>query len=928
METLVEREAELAELARAVSEVAAGRSAAIALEGPVGIGKSELVREALAMGRAGGLAPFLARASDEERQVPFGVVRQLLEPALAARDDATRDSLFAGAAELARPLVDRRAAPVAKLPGPAVDRFALLHGLYWLVVELADGGPLLLAVDDLQWADAPSLEWLAFLARRLEGLPVLLTVAARRPDVATGEEVERFLATLPARTVRPAPLSRAGTGRLVRERLPEAPDAFCDGVHAATGGNPFFLLELVSARRQAPVGSAGWTELVASTTPAVSARVNQRLAVLPPDSAAVGLAAAVLGDGASLRLVAELAELELGAAARAREALERAEVLRPGEPLEFTHPIVRAAIADGLPPATRRRLRRRAAVLLAEREEWTAAATHLLAVPPALDPEVVDVLRVAIRGALREGAPDVAAAFAARALDEPPGPEERPHVELELGSALRRCGREGAEAPLRAALDALLEPDDRGAAARELVQLLLDAGRVPEAIALIDEVVPALGAPAVVDELEAKRIDYLRLEPGGREELLRRLNGRAVSLDGGVADRIRLAHIAYELAATPGPAEKVADAAERALADEAPIDSAAPYFAAVALCISGRMAQADRRVTGFIARAQRTGTVGTFMGASGLRARLRFLQGRLLDAEADAQAMRALDDEGSLGTLLVAATHAEVLLAQGRVDEAEAALGGSEGTPGVALDDLLLHAHGRLDLARGEHAAALARFTEAGEAAERGGHRNPALVPWRSGVALAQHALGHAGEALLAAEEEVALGRTFGAAPALGPALRVRGIVSGPERGLEDLRASVELLEASEARLERVISRAALASALLETGDRDGARATARGAVEEATAIAAGAAEADAVAVLVAAGGRPRAAARTGGTALTAAEWRVSGLAREGLTNREIAQRLFVTEKTVEGHLANVFRKLGIRSRGQLEQALGTDPGA
>ncbi len=928
MQALVERETELAMIAQAVTEVSAGRSSALALEGPAGIGKSELLREAVAMARAGGLGVSLGRASEEERQIPFGVVRQLLEPALAAHDAASREALFSGAAGLARTLVDPGAIAPAADAGSPPDRFAQLHGLYWLVVGLADAGPLLLAVDDLQWVDGPSLEWLGFLARRLEGLPVLLLLSVRRPDPAVGEELERFLARVPARTARPAPLSPEGTVRLVRERMPEAPDEFCAEVHAATGGNPFFALELVTASRQAPEAGTAWAQLVAATPPGVASRVNQRLGALPEDSGAVARAAAVLGDLAPIELVAELAALDRGAAERARDALERAEVLRPGPALEFTHPIVRAAIADGLAPAERRALRRRAAGLLAARDEWNAAAAHLLAVPPARDPAAVGILRRAARAALAEGAPDAAATFAARALDEPPPADERPALLVELGSGLRRAGAEGAEAPLRAAVEELVEARERGVAARELVQLLLDSGRVPEGVALIDEIVPRLnGETALADELEAKRIDYLRLGPGARQEFLSHLNGRKVRVDGGIADRIRLAHIAYEIAASSGPADEVVRAAERALAGRPPIDSAAPYFAAYALAVSGRIAAADRHVTAFMERAQRTGCIGTFMGASGLRARMRYLQGRLVEAEADALAMRALDESGSLATLMVAATHAEVLIDQGRLDEAEHAFDGSRpGTPGVALDDILLYAHGRLHLARGEAAAALDRFTESGAAAETVGHRNPALVSWRSGLALAHHALDRREEAIAAAEEELALGRSFGGAPALGPALRVRGIVRGGEDGLADLRESVAVLTAAESRLELARSRAALAGALLAAGDRDGARAEARLAYDEARLLAARAVEVQARNVLVEAGGRPRLIDPGSVPGLTASELRVAGLARDGLTNREIAQRLFVTEKTVEGHLAGAFRKLGIRSRRQLGDALTPGP--
>src|SRR5215831_18806753 len=179
---LLERERELAALASALRQAERGRGGVVLVEAPAGLGKTSLLKAAGDAASEAGFACLRARASELERDFAYGCVRQLLEPAVA---DASSSGLFEGAASLSQPLF---APASARDLAPSADRaFSMLHGLYWLLNNLTEEGPVVLSVDDLHWCDAESLRFLTYLAPRLEGLTLALIASARGGEPVTGD---------------------------------------------------------------------------------------------------------------------------------------------------------------------------------------------------------------------------------------------------------------------------------------------------------------------------------------------------------------------------------------------------------------------------------------------------------------------------------------------------------------------------------------------------------------------------------------------------------------------------------------------------------------------------------------------------------------------------------------------------------------------
>jgi DNA-binding CsgD family transcriptional regulator len=933
---LLEREAELTAVAALLDTGAPSlRGRLLTLEGPPGIGKTSLLQETRRRAQRAGLDVLGARGSELEASFSFGVVRQLFEPFVAQLPESERAELLTGAAELATPLFE----PMQLAnEGPPEVSLAMLHGLYWLTANASARRPLLIAVDDLHWCDPPSLRWLAYLLPRLEGLDVALVVTLRSSEPGEDPALVGQIVSDPLATVlRPAPLTAEAVARLARETLsPDAEEDFSLACFEATGGNPLLVHELLNA-----VVAEGLDPL-ADNVPALGElaplagwrAVSVRLSRLPPEATRLAQAVAILGDDADPHQAAELADLDEQAASVATAALVRVDILQPSAPLAFVHQLMRGAVYEALTPHERDRGHARAAhLLLAAEVEPDRVAAHLLRVPPAGDPRVVTVLREAAKAASCRGASESAVTYLRRALAEPPTPEERGEVLLQLGYAEALVNGEAAVEHLTEAHELVSDPVRRAKAALMLGRQLFFL-RVDESVTVFTDALAELdGAePELARILESGLITNALFEPSLYPEARRRLDAvRRSPVNGSLSEKMLLALLAFHDARANVPASAAVGLARRALADRTLLPwevSSGPFIlASIVLALADRdeaMAMYDAAV----ADAHRRGSIIAFAAAKAHRAEMFVYRGDLAEAEVEGrEALAACDTWGMAAAFppLLAAFLSETLMEQGRLDEAESILargGFGEAPPGTVRPEYFLDRRARFRLLSGDLTGGLEEMLAAGSRFEAVGGRNPAFMPWRSQAALALLQLGDRDEAGRLADEEVALARTWGAPRALGAALRAAGLVRGGNEGLALLEEAVAVLAESPAKLEHAKARTELGAALRRANRRSAAREHLRRAVELASLCGAVPLVSRAEAELLATGARPRRVALSGLESLTPSERRVAEMASEGPTNREIAQALFVTPKTVEVHLSSVYRKLGISSRGQLANAL------
>ncbi|MDD7967177.1 ATP-binding protein [Actinomycetospora lemnae] len=933
MGAVLEREDELAATGELVDRVLRGGGGLLLVEGDAGIGKTTLVGAAREVADGRGVAVAGARGAELERELAFGVVHELLAPVVVpAAGDA--------AAAVRSP---------AASPAPGTDLFAVLHGLYWAVADRAAQGPLLLTVDDVHWCDLPSLRFLAYLARRLDGLPVALLVAGRPVvlDAARSEVLDAMAREPGVRVLRPAPLSRAGTRTLITAVLGTPDDDFEDACRGATGGNPFLLGELLAdLHREGTEPRAAAVERVAAAVPReVERSVRARLAALGPDAVSLARAAAVLGDGVDARRAAELASVAPEVAGPVVDALVTSRILAPGRAttgLAFLHPLVRSAVQAGTGPSEWAEAHRRAvAVLTAAGVDDDGLVRHLLAARPSGDPAVVAALRAAAGRAAARGVPESAAQLLRRALDEPPTGPASSAVLLELGSAEMRAGDPAALDHLLAAADEAGTVDARAVATLALGRVLLHAGRGVEAVrrllAVLEEVEAAEPGPPASEralELEAELVTVATQDPATRPvteaRLARRTRDPEPTTRGGC---VLLAALAVEETVVQGSRTRAVALAEAALTGGhllgEPVMARLPAVG-ITLALGGRPAAAVAMWDEAITALRRHGDMRGFALASAFRGYACTYTGDLVAALGDLrQAVELVERDPSqaLTRSFAVAWLVEGLLDTGELDTAEelvAAHAVRSGGP-MSAGSYLLRSRGRLRLAQGRPEEAARDLRECGGRLEAAGAGAGAVFRWRPGVALALRDQGDDDAARVVADEAVAAAEAWGAPLPLAEALRVAGEVAPRGEGIALLRRAVDV--AAEAPLERARDLLALGRALHRAGDRGEARDVLRDALDAAVERGATAIARAAQDELVATGARPRRPRTSGAEALTPTERRVAGAVAEGATNRAVAQALFVSEKTVETHLGSVYRKLGIAARSQLADALG-DAGA
>jgi DNA-binding CsgD family transcriptional regulator/tetratricopeptide (TPR) repeat protein len=927
---------DLESITAAVDAAVEGSGSVLLIEGEAGVGKTELLRAARRIAADAGLKPLAARASELERDYAFGIVRQLFQARLAELDAGARAEALSGAAALAGGLLD--VPDRERSPAGGESGFALLHGLYWLCANLALKQPLALAVDDAHWADLPSLRFLHFLAGRIEELPVLAIATVRTGEPDAPEAVLREIRSEQAsRRLRPTPLSLDATVSYLRERISSAAElAFCGACHHATGGNPLLLAELCQALtlegikpteaesvRVAEIGGRGLAE-----------RLLARIDRLGAEASAIARAVAILEPHATLRRVSATADLPADAAASSAHALVEAGVLADENPLRFTHPLLRSAVEGALTEPQRQHLHGAAALAHhAEAGEPGVIAAHLVQAETVAGEWVVHSLRAAAEQALARGAPEPATSFVRRALQEPVADPERIRLMRLLGSALIRAGDEDGIEWLKRARDASDEPDFRAWVVEEVGPSLMIRGRIEEYVALTEASIAELDGRTTETEL-ALLAALVRAGIGGYEDAFaapyERLREAARGTDGGSLER-RLAHQSLAFGGAFGlmSAAEARHHALLAIGDEDGAYEAAALgrplgMAAEALAICGETGRALKASEIGVQGMRRRASLFGLTSQLTTQATIHLSRGEIVAAAMDADEADRLAGGVPNVPQVVAGVRAVIALERG-----DAAAAGGILTDRGLMDDLpkggpigfIWLARARLRLGQGRAEAALADLSGAAAMFHGVGLVGPDLLPARLHRALALFALGRNDEASEMAEEEERWAREIENPRLVGEALRVRGAVDA-KAGIDALREAAETFGGTDFRLDHARALVDFGSALRRAKERKASREPLREGMEIAHGCGATALEERARVELAATGARPRSVLLTGAESLTPSERRVAELAATGMTNREIAQSLFVTPKTVETHLRHCYQKLDIAGRGDLSSAL------
>jgi DNA-binding CsgD family transcriptional regulator len=906
----LERAAELEQLTALLAAAADGRGQVCVIQGASGIGKSRLLEECAGLARLSGMAVMRARCSELASDYTFGVVRNLFEANVVRAEASARAELMRGPAALAEPVFGN---------GEAADEFSILHGLYWLTVNLAEQQPMAILIDDLPWADEWSLRFLAYLAERLDDVPVALIVTVRSGDPgAESPQVSRLLELGTSPAIRLAALTEDGVEALLRDALPghAVSASLAQTVLGQTGGNPFLVTAVADAIRAGD--DPGLT-----TPESVRRRIARRLARVGQAARALANAGSVLGDGTGLCDVVQLAGLEPDRGLAAAEELVRGEFLASADPITFAHRIVRTAVYSLLTPTERVAMHAGSATLLsANGADPEVVAEHLLLSGPPHQGWVVAALHDAGRSAARKGVPSNALRYLRRAAHIADPDALPPRLSVDLGLAEAAAGEPVSLHHFERALDRLGDATERAEALYSLGQTLYRFARHDEAAAAFHR-----GAELFDSADRQVRLRFAGAAWAAESHRAPAQGGPEGVFEGdGPGTRAVLAVQALQQSLIAPPADRAAALAIRALGNGALLaeqSSQGPgvNLAVLALLQCGRVIEAQEAADAIVCDAREHGAQLAYAEASLIRALVNYARGRVNDAAADAQAaLDVLGRSGSSHAQSALATLVNCMIERGELTEAESILGDAQDLLGQtpAINAYVLMVRGRLHLQRNDIDAARAALDATESIVGDFGDTNPTMLPWRSLAGVIAHRCGDTvrGQSLI--DKEVELAQLFEVPIPFGVALRRRALTETGEQALGTLREAITVLQGTEASLELARAHASLGRVLRRAGQRVEARAQLGIGMDLANRCGATGVEADIREELTAAGGRPRRSALTGLESLTPTELRVAKLAAQGTSNSVIAEHTFVARTTVAWHLRNIYRKLAIDSREQL----------
>jgi tetratricopeptide (TPR) repeat protein len=837
---LLERESELGELDAALALALMGAGRALAFEGHTGMGKSSLIAAAQERAEAAGLLVLRARCSPLEEEFAWGTAIELIESAMAASTKGARARLLKNADTPVFRLFDRRVA--AERSPTAQTIFSIINGLFWMIADMGERQPLAILVDDAHWCDAPSLRLLLYLLGRVDQLPVAVVLAYRPAahDQAP-DQLEGITSHQSSHVHHLSALGPDSVSTVVRSVFADATDAFCDACAQRTAGNPLYLQELLRALR-AEHGSSGEIEseqLQGMAPRSISRSLLVRVARVDKGAGALARAVAILGDRAEFRHAAEVAGLSADDAARALDALTGADVLQVGEPLAFVHPLVRTAIYDDIPGAQRSSAHLSAARLF-DRDDADPqrVAAHLLASGPRGEAWAATALQAAARLAVARASPESAAHYLARALQEPPPPELRSALLLELGNAQAMIGQlDEAIHAFDETLELVADPHTRAEVQFARGRTLSMQGSHLEAADAFEAGLAELSDnhSQLAQEMRVAYVAAASLEASlhdralGELEALREDPNRSPTS----GERALLAQHALQASMAGEPQQRVLDLATRAWGDGALLaaetaDGPAWKLLTAALSFSEQLTFCESVCDAVLEDARRRGSPMAFATASYSRSYPRFFAGRITDSLADVQF--ALNARGDGWEMFLPSAHAVLVWCHIERGELDAAL------DAITIADnpdtrenlgysWLLEARGRLHLRGGRAKEALEDFLGAGELlASKLSMPSPGIVPWHAGASRAALAIGDAEQARSLADEDLSLCRRVGAPGMIGRALHTLALIDANGDGLARLQEAADALAGSPLILEYAHTLVDLGAARRRVGQRTAAR--------------------------------------------------------------------------------------------------------
>jgi DNA-binding CsgD family transcriptional regulator len=914
--TLIGRDAEWASI-RSFLDDDAPEPSVLLLEGDPGIGKTTLWREAVASAASDGYRVLACAPDGSEASISLAALADLLEPmadgALAALPEPQRNAL-----EIA----------LLRRDGPPPSQLEVGRSLLSLLRDATSSG-LMVAVDDVQWLDGATAAILNFALRRIKNGRLRFLVA-RRTGGADPFTLERLYPIERTQRREIGPLSVDDLARVVRAKLNlNLPRPVLVRLAEASGGNPFFALEI--ARNVGSHSGDGELSIPLNLREAVLGRLER----LSDQALEVGLVAAAL----SRPLVATLARA-IGDAARCDAGLadaEKADVLgAEGPRVYFTHPLLGSTIYSGATPTNRRLLHRKLADIVDDPEE---RARHLALSADGPDEEIATALENAAGKAVSRGAPAGAAQLLERAAALTPLDHESERRRRTLDAAKRHfdSGNAGRATEM---LEAAVASFPAGAERAKALKLLASIRRATDGVeAAMHTFFQALGEAegdaalqAAIEEQIAWQQCWTGSVPGTYEHAR-----SALKLMDGVDDEILL--MAVLTAVAEAEFHLGLEASHETMARALEIESRHPN--AVSVIDSPTAVRATHlwrmedleEASRFIARcaemAEVNGDEGSKTWLFLARCSIELWRGdgpRILEG-CDAAREFALQTGQDANDATVTAFRAWALTYMGRIEEARLV-----GTEALTIAEQQ-HAHvwtairtrsflGICDQFDGDLEGARAHMERAYAAAVNCGAGEPnsfnSLIPDYAEVLVG---VGDHATALEVIAPYEADGRRLGRKRVVGLSLRCRGLIAAAEGRIED--ADLLLSEAVDV-LEKGPSIHDLGRALTSLGAhyrRTKRKKLAREALERSIEVfeSVGATGwADHVrADLARIGGR-----RVGGLELTDTERQVAKLVADGLTNKEVAEQLYISVRTVETNLSKVYRKLQIRSRTELAKAL------